>query len=162
MPYTLWSRGILIGATDFALGDRHGPHLAGIFQPTESGMLLLPALTAMAPALFDFNAMLRREKLSGRDIDEDPDRVFDIFEHSPEGRRVIASAREVEQLELRAPGGGVLAFQSILVSDLEELRRFGFRKPKKTKKGKRRKALRDPVRYLISATLATPVGTNVA
>jgi hypothetical protein len=27
MPYTLWSRGILVGVTDFALGDKHSRHL---------------------------------------------------------------------------------------------------------------------------------------
>ena len=93
MPYTLWSRGICIGATDFALGDELGPHLAGVFQPTDSGIMFLPALTAMAPALLDLETLMRRENLTERDADDDPDRVLEIFEQSPEGQRVIAVAR---------------------------------------------------------------------
>jgi hypothetical protein len=163
MPYTLWSRGICIGATDFALGDELGPHLAGVFQPTDSGIMFLPALTAMAPALLDLETLMRRENLTERDADDDPDRVLEIFEQSPEGQRVIASCKEVEQLELRAPSGRVLEFQSILVSDLEEMRRFGFRRKPKKKKGKKHGKRRgDPVRYLISATLAAPAGINIA
>lgn len=164
MPYTLWSRGILVGVTDFTLGDSNSRHLAGVFQPAESGMMLLPALTAMAPALFDLKTMMKRERLSEADADADPDRVLEIFEQSPEGRRLIASAKEIEQLELRAPNGRVLELESILVSDLTELSRFGIHPPreKKGKKAKKRRKQRDPIRYLISATLAPRPGIFVA
>lgn len=159
MPYTLWSRGVLVGVTDFALGDTHSRHLAGVFQPAETGMMLLPALTAMAPALFDLHARMKREQLSEEDAETNPDRVLEVFEHSPEGQRVIASAKEVEQLELRAPSGRMLEIESILVSDLEEMSRFGFRTTP-PQSGKRRKACReDPIRYLISATLAQHSGS---
>lgn len=164
MPYTLWSRGILIGATDFALGDTDGRHLAGVFQPAESGMMLLPVLTAMAPALFDLKAMMKRERITEEDADADPDRVLEIFEGSPEGRRLMASAKEMQQLELRAPSGGVLELESLLLSDLTELSRFGIRPPRarKGKKKKKHRKQRDPVRYLISATLAPRAGVSVA
>jgi hypothetical protein len=154
MPYTLWSRGILVGVTDFALGDTHSRHLAGVFQPADTGMMLLPALTAMAPALFELHARMKREHLSDEDAETNPERVLEVFEQSPEGQRVIASAKEVEQLELRAPSGLVLEIESILVSDLEEMSRFGFGTTP-NKRGRRRSARReDPIRYLISATLA--------
>jgi len=157
MPYTLWSRGILVGVTDFALGDMHSRHLAGVFQPAETGMMLLPALTAMAPALFDLHARMKLEHLSDEDAKTNPDRVLEVFEQSPEGQRVIASAKEVEQLELRAPSGEVLEIESILVSDLEEMSRFGFRTTP-IERGKRRKGRHDdPIRYLISATLTQHV-----
>jgi hypothetical protein len=165
MPYTLWSRGILIGATDFALGDEDSRHLAGVFQPAESGMMLLPTLTAMAPALFELKTMMKREELSEEDADRDPDRVLAIFERSPEGQRILASAREIEQLELRAPSGRVLEIESILVSDLTELSKIGIRTRdmKRGKKGrKRRKHRGDPIRYLISATLAPAPGVLLA
>jgi hypothetical protein len=153
MPYTLWSRGILVGVTDFALGDKHSRHLAGVFQPAETGMMLLPALTAMAPALFDLHARMKQEHLSEEAAEANPDRVLEVFEHSLEGKRVIASAKEVEQLELRAPSGLVLEIESILVSDLLEMKRFGFRTtPIKRRRGRRQRV--DPIRYLISATLA--------
>jgi hypothetical protein len=159
MPYTLWSRGILVGVTDFALGDTHSRHLAGVFQPAETGMMLLPALTAMAPALFDLNARMKREHLTEEDTETNADRVLEVFEQSPEGQRVIASAKEVQQLELRAPSGRVLEIDSILVSDLEEMSRFGFRTTP-INPGKKRKARRDdPIRYLISATLAQHAGS---
>jgi len=161
MPYTLWSRGILVGVTDFALGDMHSRHLAGVFQPAETGMMLLPALTAMAPALFDLHARMKREHLSDEDAKTNPDRVLEVFEQSPEGQRVIASAKEVEQLELRAPSGEVLEIESILVSDLVEMSRFGFRTTP-IERGKRRKGRHDdPIRYLISATLAQHVESMI-
>ena len=154
MPYTLWSRGILIGATDFALGDQGSRHLAGVFQPAESGMMLLPALTAMAPALFDLNARMKAEHLSEKDAEEDPDRVFDVFVNSPEGQRVMASCKEIEKLELHAPDGEMVLFESILVSDLLEMKRFGFRTTPIERGRRKRKPPADPIRYLISATLA--------
>lgn len=160
MPYTLWARGILLGATDFALGEEHSRHLAGVFQPAASGMMLLPVLTAMGPALLDLKTLFKREHLSEDDVESDPDRVLEIFERSPEGQRVIASAKAIDQLELRAPNGRVLEIESILVSDLTEWSRFGIRphERKKRKKGKKTKKhcehQGDPIRYLISATLA--------
>jgi hypothetical protein len=165
MPYTLWSRGILVGATDFALGEQDSRHLAGVFQPAESGMMLLPAITAMAPALFELKTMMKREHVSEEDADNDPDRVLAIFEQSPEGQRIIASAKEIEQLELRAPNGRVIEIESILVSDLTELSRIGMstRRLKRGKKGKKRgKHRNDPIRYLISATIAPPPGVMLA
>lgn len=164
MPYTLWSRGILVGATDFALSDGSTRHLAGVFQPAESGMMLLPVLTAMVPALFDLKKLMKREHLD-EDDDRDPDQLVEIFEQSPEGQRIIASAKEIEQLALRAPNGRVLEIESILVSDLTELNKLGIRTRdmKKRKKGKkRRKYHGDPIRYLISATLALRSGVSFA
>lgn len=172
MPYTLWSGEILVGTTDFALGERHGLHLTGVFQPATSGMMLLPSLTAMAPALLDLKNMFEREHLSEDDAETDPDRVIEIFEHSPEGQRVIASAKAIERLELRAPNGCVLELESILVSDLTELSKLATRVGKKRKKGKKHRRSdreraghpeqRDPIRFLISATLATHVDVTVA
>ena len=159
MPYTLWSRGVLVGVTDFALGRRDGRHLAGVFQPAESGMMILPALTAMAPALFDLHARMKSEQLTEEDAESNPDRVLQVFEQSPEGQRVMASCKEIEQLELREPGGRALELESILVSDLLEMKRFGFRTKPMRKRGKKRHRPVDPFRYLISATLALPPGT---
>jgi hypothetical protein len=164
MPFTLWSRGILIGATDFALGDDFGPLLAGIFHPTEAGMMILPALTAMAPALFDLGSRMRDERLPYEAGSPASDRIVEFFEGSAEGQRFIAGAREVVHLELRAPSGHVLPFETILLSDLEELQTAGvLRKRKKHKKSKKRRKHRgDPVRYVISATLACPADSMLA
>ncbi|HKW49317.1 MAG TPA: hypothetical protein VJN70_17820 [Gemmatimonadaceae bacterium] len=162
MPYTLWSRGILIGATDFALGEHDGRHLAGVFQPAESGLMLLPALTAMAPALFDLNARIKAEHLTEEDVDEDPNRFLEVFENSPEGKRVIASCKEVERLELHAPDGELVVFESILVSDLLEMKRFGFRTTPLRRGRRKRDQPADPIRYLISTTLAPPEGVFFA
>ena len=151
MPYTLWSRGILIGATDFALGDAHSCHLSGVFQPAESGMMILPAITAMAPALLDLRALMRREQFTEEDIERDFDRARQLFEYSPEGKRVIASAKEIEQLELRSPSGEVLATEMVLVSDLLEMNRFAMRTTRRRRRRSKRRA--DPIRYLISVTL---------
>lgn len=162
MTYTLWSHGILVGVTDFSLGAKYSRHLAGVLQPAETGMMFLPALTAMAPALFDLDARMKQEHLLEEDADTDVDGVLDVFEQSLEGQRVIASAKEAEQLELRAPNGRVLEIESILVSDLMEMKRFGLVTTPMLKRTKDCRQRDDPIRYLISATLAAPDGNLLA
>ena len=88
MQYTLWSRGVLIGETDFALGSLNGPRMAGIFHPAVSGMMLLPTLTAMAPAILGLTGALKRVNLTPADAACDPDAVFAAIADSPEGQQM--------------------------------------------------------------------------
>jgi hypothetical protein len=154
VPYTIWKNGEKLGETRFEL--RPGPHkMAGVFHPTASAMAVLPSVTAMMPALFAFGRMCRAR---GIDVDESRpetvDRGLDAFANSPEGKRIQAAARHVAELELVDAAGHALPWDSILISDLTNLAELS---------GNRDEARRrlecmpgDPIRFMISVTLADP------
>ena len=147
MRYTLWHRDTLVGETDFGLGNRGGSR-AGVLHPTPSGMAVLPALTAMAPALLSAGEAMQRLPLSDEDIERDADAAMEAFAASPEGQRVLRAAEEMADLELRDPSGKPVALDSLLVSDLQEMAALGATL-------RRGQSLRgDPVRYVISATFS--------
>jgi hypothetical protein len=50
MPYTLWHCGVLIGETDFEEPGRRPPQYAGIFRPTDYGLVVFPRLTGILTA----------------------------------------------------------------------------------------------------------------
>jgi len=147
MRYTLWHRDTLIGETDFGFGQRGGSR-AGVLHPTPSGMAVLPALTAMAPALFAVGQAMERLPLSDEDIERDVDGAIEAFTSSPEGQRVLQAAEEMSALELRDPNGRAVSFDSILVSDLHEMTALGATLRHDATNGG------DPVRYVISATFS--------
>jgi hypothetical protein len=151
MPFTIWKRDALIGETDFGLGKPGGRRRAGVFHPTTLGMMVLPALTAMAPALFELGEAMKRLGLSEEAVEQDGDVVLETFERSPEGQRVLAAAEQIAELELRDANGKRVEFESILVTDLREVGTAGgvTREPSAT-----HPAGGDPVRYLISVTLS--------
>src|SRR5919198_3548759 len=122
MPFTLWSRDLLIGETDFELGDRGGTRHIGVFRPAPSGMMLLPSITAMAPALFEFGLAAKRAGFSAEPEGDEADACLELLEQCGPGQRMLASAKRIAELELRDPDGRQIHFESILVSDLEELR----------------------------------------
>ena len=64
MHFTLWHRGVLVGRTDFTLGVFPGGRRAGVFQPAASGMAILPALTAMAPAILELGLAMGDQPLA--------------------------------------------------------------------------------------------------
>lgn len=151
MRYTLWQRGLLIGETDFGLGKLPGGSRAGVFHPAPSGMSLLPALTAMAPALLGLGEAMKRLPLSDAEIERDADAAFDALAGSAEGQRVLRAAEQLAELELRDPTGRPVGFESLLVSDLEEL--FAIGASVEGTDGLHREH-GDPVRYVISANLS--------
>jgi hypothetical protein len=149
MPFTLWKRGMLIGETDFGLAKLGGRRRAGVFHPTPSGMMMLPALTAMAPALFGLGDAMERLALSDEAIERDPEAALDAFESSPEGQKVLAAAEQIAELELHDENGERVEFESILITDFEELVE-GVSKMA----GAKGSNGGDPVRYLITVTLS--------
>ena len=161
MRYTLWQRDVLIGETDFSLGRLPGGRRAGVFHPAPSGMSVLPALTAMAPALFALGEAIERLPLSEEEMERDPEGAVDAFERSPEGRRILAAAEQMADLELRDGSGHPIPFESILVTDLHEMASIGVEHcvvgvadPDESPPP------RDPVRYVISATSSSWPGAE--
>jgi hypothetical protein len=153
MTYSVWKHGEKIGETRFELSPAPRKR-AGVFHPTTFGLTVLPGITAMAPALFDFGAMC---KARGVDVEDDrpetAERVFDAFAHTPEAKRLQAAANCVADLELRDPVGRRIEWESIMISDMTAVvemvgrRRQGAADQLKMLPG-------DPIRFMISTTLA--------
>src|SRR5262249_48907829 len=66
MTYTVWLHGQQIGETRFEFRPDRRRH-AGTFHPTEFGLTVLPSITAMMPALFEFGDLCRRRGLDTDD-----------------------------------------------------------------------------------------------
>ena len=159
MTYTVWSGGKQIGETDFEL-NRSGRKRAGVFRPTGHGLAVLPGITSVFPALLDFRQACERRGVDPDAQGESEDAAVDVLSSTPEGERVVAAARQIAQLELRDPAGRILAWESIAISDLEDIRRlaarFGpedAREEAASATGVSDASPRDPVRFMISATL---------
>ncbi|HEX7942925.1 MAG TPA: hypothetical protein VF488_14025 [Gemmatimonadaceae bacterium] len=98
MPYTLWSRGRLLGETDLGFIYREDGLRCGWFHPTDLGDRLMPAATGVAPAL-------RTEWAIGPDATTRAD-VLSAVDHE-----------DALELELRGPDGAVIATKSISIID---------------------------------------------
>ena len=163
MPYSVWKNGEKVGETRFELSPAPRKR-AGVFHPTAFGLTVLPGITAMAPALFDFGEMC---KAQGVDVEDDrpetAERAFERFANTPEGKRVQAAASCIADLELRDSAGRTVQWESIMISDMTAIvelagrRRHGAADQLKMLPG-------DPIRFMISTTLAdqsTPRRANV-
>jgi hypothetical protein len=153
MTYTLWSRDTLVGETDFAL-MREDRRRLGVFHPAASGMLILPALTDMMPALFGMESYMRSIGFTADEMDRDPDAAFAAFDDSSAGQRVLAAGKQVGDLVLRDASGHRVAFDSILVSDMDRLGELGVDVRPEEEREQLNGEVRDPIRYLISVTLS--------
>jgi len=109
-PYTLWSRGRLLGETDLGFIYRDNGFRCGWLHPTEIGERILPEAAGVAPAL-------RVEFMIGPDENAHAD--------------VLAAVdREVAlELELRGPDGKRIASEDIGVIDTHYLRSIPEREP---------------------------------
>jgi hypothetical protein len=121
MTYTVWIHGQQIGETAFEY--RHDTRRrAGAFQPTEFGLQVLPSITAMVPALFDFGTMCKRQGIDPETAsDADAETAFNTFNDTPEGQRITAAARQIAELQIRDPQGCLVPWESIVITDLEWL-----------------------------------------
>ncbi len=124
MTYTVWIREQQIGETAFEY-EHDKRRRAGSFQPTEFGLQVLPSITAMAPALFEFGAMCKRYGIDPDSAAEaDAATALDVFGGTPEGQRVIAAAKQIAELEVRDPSGRIVPWEFLAITDLEWLVSF--------------------------------------
>jgi hypothetical protein len=152
--YTVWSHGRKLGETTFEMESK-GRHLAGVFQPTAAGIELLPGITAMMPALFDLHALYEREGVNTDDDDPDAGAAaLALFDHAPEGKRLLAAAKQIASLELRDPAGKVVSWKSLLISDVQDILRLAAdsRDPDEEEPSMPDDSS-PPIRYMISVTL---------
>ncbi len=120
MSYTVWMDGVSIGHS--ALEVRQGANRrAGIFHPTEFGLSVLPGITDMGPALLDVGRMCRDGGMDLEDFRLDAERASQEVFGTPEGNRVLEAAKQIARLELRAPSGDFVPWESILITDLNAL-----------------------------------------
>ncbi len=151
MSYTVWMDGNKIGETAFEF--RHGSRKrAGVFHPTKFGLTVLPGITAMFPALLETGQACRELGLSTEDAALDAEAVAERVFETPAGRRVLAAASQISQLVLQGPSGELVLWDSMLISDLNELSAVAARAAGNDQSPSARPD-GPPIRYLISATL---------
>jgi hypothetical protein len=158
--YTVWMYGQKIGETRFEALCA-GRRRAGVFHPTEFGIAMLPGITDMFPALVAFRDMCER---AGVDVDDDRPETgrdaFEAFKGTPEGKRVVAAARRIAEIEVREETGESIQWESLAISNLEELVALAAqRTPSRPEPPQRPNG--DPVRFLISLTVATEGGDQI-
>ena len=116
MPYTLWSRGRLIGHTDLGFA-RFMPRMRmGWLHPTAEGERVMPIAVGMPPAM---QAYVDR----ARGIDGDAIAVQAELDRSTEGADLAAAFQHHEALELqlRREDGTVIRTEDIGVVDSHRL-----------------------------------------
>ena len=122
VAYTVWKDGKRIGQTDLELRPSVRRR-AGTFVPNEYGLTVLPGITAMLPALMAFGDMCRRRGLNVEDTSPAAGRLaLDAFSETVEGRAVIEAARHVGEVELRDSRGQTVVWESLLISDIRQVR----------------------------------------
>ena len=153
MTYTVWLDDVQIGETSFELENQRRKH-CGSFHPTEYGLAVLPSITAMAPALFAFGRMCRREGLDPDDPNMTADKVRAIFDETPEGRRIISAAKQLDRVVVRDPAGRLMPWESLAITDLETLLAAGReeRQPEDDDDEPAPQSDHDPIRFMISLT----------
>ncbi len=102
MPYTLWSRGRLVGHTEFEFVANTDEHKMGWFHPTEVGLGILEIMTEPSRVVCSIRHGVDVEGIRV-DLDAATDRIAAL------------------DLELRSPEGTVLAVEDIGINDTERL-----------------------------------------
>ena len=126
MPYTLWSRNRLVGASELAYRRAFPGLRVGDFEPTELGEKLMPIILGVGPALsalYEVSQRARREKRKNgarrsRRGDWPPE-----VKQTTEYADAMAAPDELESLalELHDPNGAVVETVSIWLQDTHRL-----------------------------------------
>ena len=102
MPYTLWSKGRLVGHTDFGYVASDDHMKMGWFHPTDVGERVMQVMTEPSRLICGFREDMDIEGIR-HDLTAATDRI------------------EALELELRAPDGRVLTVKDIGINDTERL-----------------------------------------
>ena len=123
MPYTLWSRGRLLGESDLGFVQVWENVRFGWFHPSPAGEKLMPVLTGTGPALMKLNKMMRnpmRAMMRGKDDEPDAEFPRDIRATTAYADLVsIVDELEGLELELRDPDGKVVEVEHMGIDDTE-------------------------------------------
>ncbi len=102
MPYTLWSKGRLLGHTDLGFIANTETTKMGWFHPTEIGERIMGVMTEPSRVILGYSKEMGKEALA-TDLAAAGDRI------------------EALELELRSPEGNALAVKDIGINDTERL-----------------------------------------
>lgn len=123
MPYTLWSRGRLLGETDLGFVQVFENVKFGWFHPSPDGEKAMHALTGAGPALMRLHRMMRhplRQMMRSAADSAEPGFPRDIKQTTAYADLVsIIDEREAMALELRGPDGNVIPTEDIGIDDTE-------------------------------------------
>jgi hypothetical protein len=123
MPYTLWSRGRLLGETDLGFVQIYANMRMGWFHPSPQGQKLMPVLTGTGPALKKVGRLMRSpvraamRKPSDNDDGEWPKDIRATTAYAD----LVSSIDELEamEIELRDSDGNVLETEHVGIDDME-------------------------------------------
>jgi hypothetical protein len=121
MPYTLWSRGRLLGETELGFVQISATHRMGWFHPSPLGSILMPVLTGTGPALKAVGKLMSDPvRTATRSREQEPDAEWppDI-RTTTEYADLVSSVDELEsmQLQMRDPAGVVMTTRHIGIDD---------------------------------------------
>lgn len=125
MPYTVWSRGRLIGQSTLGYKRAAPGMLAGDFEPSPMGEKLMPIITGVGPALRGLHRVADDVvRVAEGQADGDPtgDYPADV-RRTTEYADAMSLVDELDslRLELRDPDGVVVPTEMIAVNDTEYL-----------------------------------------
>jgi hypothetical protein len=121
MPYTLWSRGRLLGETDLGFARVFANHRMGWFHPSPLGATLMPILTGPGPALKAVGKLMRdpaRSPRRSREATVPEDYPADI-RSTTEYADLVSSVDELESmdLEMRDSDGAIMEIDHVGIDD---------------------------------------------
>ena len=122
MTYTFWHSGILIGESDLEEKSDHPRQRGGAFRPTAYGLELFPRLSGILAAGHALKTHLDANGLSPDEMDRQ--QIDELLDETPAGQQILDIGRTISEVEMRAPDGQRLEFESIAFSDLTELKRL--------------------------------------
>jgi hypothetical protein len=128
VPYTLWSRGRLLGESELDY-VREIPRLrTGDFRPTGDGAALMPVAAGVSPTVIELGKLARRAAGDhGGDSARADGRPCDALRLTTEFADFAEASnrRDALELELRGPDGAVVPTEWIDVRDTELLLALG-------------------------------------
>ena len=152
MAYSVWIDGTKLGDTSFEIAHGEGRR-AGVFHPSAPGLPLLPGVTAMARALLEAGRMCWEKGIDTEDPNLDIESTTEQIFAMPEGRRIQEAAKVAVRLELQDSRGKLVEWESLLISDLNDIRALGRSGRGSAEEESDCRMGEDPIRYFITAKL---------
>jgi hypothetical protein len=123
MPYTVWSRGRLVGHSELDYKRVFARHRMGDFYPTAVGLKLMPIATGVSPAGIDLARMIQALPNGPQETKSSANSLDGTLRQTSEYADLIAAEnhRDALALELRGPGGRLIPTEWIDIRDTEFL-----------------------------------------
>lgn len=174
MPFTIWSRGRLLGETDLGFVQVYSNMRMGWFHPSPEGEKLMSVLTGTGPALKRVGRLMRspiRKAMRKPSDDDDGEWPRDIRTTTAYAD-LVSSVDELEamQVELRDADGQPVSTEHIGIDDVEfklsfisrrDRRRLGIDKPEPWRANERTERYQIQVYFPGPNTLLVKAGDDL-